>query len=289
MHLDYKAAGALGKTDGKKKEIAKDVSAFANSDGGVIIYGVSEYNDKEKEHLPEKLDPIDRTEFSKEWLEHVINNGITPKINELKIHPIALDSDVKDAIYVVEIPKGNTAHQAIKEKRYFKRYNFESVAMDDWELKDVINRIQKTKVRIEFKPVLKKSILDSLLNKMGANTPIEFRVIANNEGNKLVEYLECFLHVGIESKDGIIEPKPTLYKTFVEIMFSTEVERRIELEGKEIPINTERFVILPRTYRELGTLKVHPQLIRNNPIVELQVSTEDSSEFINIYLQDYMS
>lgn len=42
IHLDYKASGALGKKDEKKSEIVKDVSAFANSDGGIIIYGLTE-------------------------------------------------------------------------------------------------------------------------------------------------------------------------------------------------------------------------------------------------------
>src|SRR6266508_1634840 len=74
LTLDYKAAGSLAKTDGKRAEITKDVSAMANSAGGIIMYGVSENQDPAKKHLPEKLDPVDRTQFSKEWLEHVINN-----------------------------------------------------------------------------------------------------------------------------------------------------------------------------------------------------------------------
>ena len=42
IHLDFKAAESLGDSNPKKNEIAKDVSAFANSDGGIIIYGISE-------------------------------------------------------------------------------------------------------------------------------------------------------------------------------------------------------------------------------------------------------
>ena len=42
IHLDFKAAAALDKSEKKKDEIAKDVSSFANSDGGVIVYGISE-------------------------------------------------------------------------------------------------------------------------------------------------------------------------------------------------------------------------------------------------------
>ena len=37
IHLDFKASGSLANQNESKKEIAKDVSAFANSDGGIII------------------------------------------------------------------------------------------------------------------------------------------------------------------------------------------------------------------------------------------------------------
>ena len=42
LHLDYKAAGALAKVPQKKDEIVKDVTAFANSDGGRIYIGVAD-------------------------------------------------------------------------------------------------------------------------------------------------------------------------------------------------------------------------------------------------------
>jgi len=70
LALDYKRAGALSKQDERKKiEITKDVSSFANSSGGVLIYGVAEFDDEPRKHLPERLDPIQRSEISKEWLD----------------------------------------------------------------------------------------------------------------------------------------------------------------------------------------------------------------------------
>jgi predicted HTH transcriptional regulator len=41
--LDYKRADALAKTDRQRIDITKDVSAFANSSGGVVIYGMAEF------------------------------------------------------------------------------------------------------------------------------------------------------------------------------------------------------------------------------------------------------
>lgn len=138
LGLDYKAAGALGRSDSKKKEITKDVSAMANSSGGIIIYGVKEHDENEKRHLPEKIDPVNQSEFSKEWLEHIVNN-IHPKINGIAIYPVRINSAEDEVVYVVEIPESITAHQA-SDKRYYRRYNFESAPMDDYEIRMVMNR-----------------------------------------------------------------------------------------------------------------------------------------------------
>lgn len=139
--LDYKEAGAIGMSPKKKFDITKHVSASANAAGGVIIYGISERRSG-KAHFPEQLTAIDKTQFSKEWLEHVISN-IRPRIPDLRVEPVPLivpGGDVnRDVAYVVEIPQGRTAHQATN-KRYYRRYNYEAQPMLDHEIRDVMNR-----------------------------------------------------------------------------------------------------------------------------------------------------
>ena len=50
LTVEYKAAGAVSRQ--KTDEITKDVSAFANSIGGRLIYGIREHQDAERKHLP---------------------------------------------------------------------------------------------------------------------------------------------------------------------------------------------------------------------------------------------
>ena len=71
ISLEYKAAAALAKE--KKAEISKEVSAVANSAGGLIIYGI---NEQKKSHGPIVPDAVDETQFTLEWLEQVIDGGI---------------------------------------------------------------------------------------------------------------------------------------------------------------------------------------------------------------------
>ncbi len=65
LHLEYKRE--IGSNSG---EIAKDLSAFANSDGGYIIYGIEEDKHKPKQIIPitgtgikERLDQFRITSF----------------------------------------------------------------------------------------------------------------------------------------------------------------------------------------------------------------------------------
>lgn len=144
--LEYKRAAALVKNNDKKKEdIVKQVAAMANAAGGTIIYGIAEFDDKEKRHLPEKLDPVDRSEISREWLDSIIQS-IQPRIDGVLIHPVTDDKDANRVFYVVEVPASNTAHQA-RDHVYYKRRNFQLLPMEDYEVRDVMNRRSHPKIQ----------------------------------------------------------------------------------------------------------------------------------------------
>lgn len=194
--LDYKAADSLAKTDGKKNELSKDVSAFANSNGGVIIYGVKEYDNANKKHLPEKIDPIDRSIISKEWIDQVITTKIQPKIEGITITPITVNDEINQVIYVIEIPRSNNAHQAFGHK-YYKRYNFQSEPMEDYEIRDVMNRGQYPVIDLEFeieefsyvKESLPNSVFGATENKVEIIKDIKLKVYLRNNGNTYANYV----------------------------------------------------------------------------------------------------
>lgn len=147
--LEYKRAAALDRSDQKKKaEISKDVSAFANSSGGVLIYGIAEGTGPD-EYFPVGLDPVNRLQYSKEWLEQIIS-GIQPKIDGVVIIPVSIGQDLNKVCYVVQIPESTTAHQAI-DNRYYKRGNFMAEAMKDYELRLVMNRAKHPILKLELR------------------------------------------------------------------------------------------------------------------------------------------
>ena len=135
VHLDFKAAGSLSKDERKKMEIAKDVSAFANSDGGIIVYGIEEQN-----HKAYAISYIDGNTYTKEWLEQVIQDNIQRKIEGLQIFPIRDKGDISKTIYVVKIPRSSNTPHMSADKCYYKRNNFRSVKMEEYEVRDLFYR-----------------------------------------------------------------------------------------------------------------------------------------------------
>lgn len=218
LHLDYKAANALGKTDGKKSEISKDVSAMANSDGGAIIYGISEYKDKESRYKPEKIDPVERRQFSKEWLEQVINSNIQPKIKNIIITPVTISET--EVVFVVKVPKSDTAHQA-KDKRYYKRYNFESVPMDDYEVKDILNRAKNPKIGMEFR-FIKEFDKKEMLIANGLKYNVTFEITYTNNGTVYANYINYFIHLPLDLFDD---------STIEDLQLSERYENYVVISG----------------------------------------------------------
>ena len=178
LTLEYKAAEALDRNETKKKEITKDVSAMANSAGGMLIYGISEYGDPERRHLPEKITPVDRRKYPREWVEQIIQ-AIRPRIDGIVIHSVNLSSGENDVAFVIEIPQSNTAHQA-SDHRYYKRFNFQAVPMEDYEIRDVIFREQTPNIALNFLIQITDEAQDLVVQ-------------ARNNGSAFAQYVAVFL------------------------------------------------------------------------------------------------
>ncbi|WHU02742.1 ATP-binding protein [Sphingomonas sp. NIBR02145] len=156
LQLDYKQSAALAKNNNSQNELAKDVSAFANSAGGRIIYGIAEAN-----NLPANIDGgCDPTVITREWIENSILGHVQPRIAGLVIKPIPLASG--GVAYVIDIPQATTfaPHQA--NHRYHKRVNFQSLPMEDYEVKDLMRRASSSEPFIYF-------TLHNFQNEAGAN------------------------------------------------------------------------------------------------------------------------
>lgn len=180
-NLEFKGAGALDRRKpGWQTEITKDVSAMANSAGGTIIYGIAEKDTPGNAPYADKVDPIDRSIFSSDTLDQVIQS-IQPKIDGVLITPIDLPNEPGKACYAVTIPQSTTAHQA-RDKKYHKRRNTITDAMEDYEIRDVMNRAKYPRIRVSF-------IFETYPESIG------LKICVHNEGKIIANLVRVFIRL----------------------------------------------------------------------------------------------
>jgi len=152
LRLEYKSGRALdmSKKDKQARELLIEVSAMANSAGGVVIVGLAEDHSKGNKQLsvPTNIEPVDCTKATKDWIENVLENA-KPSIDGLEVHTIRLSSGPNDVAYVVEVPQSTTAHQA-SDKRYYRRRGTHALPMDHDEIENVRCRGKVPKVDIDL-------------------------------------------------------------------------------------------------------------------------------------------
>lgn len=126
--LDYKEM----KID--DKNVLKEVTAFSNTRGGFLIYGIKESG---KGGYPVSIDGIEKNDCDAERLEQVvISDNIMPRIS-VQIKKIDIPNSEKKVL-VIRIPEGqNKPYYNKKSEKFHKRYNFESKAMYEHEIESL--------------------------------------------------------------------------------------------------------------------------------------------------------
>jgi hypothetical protein len=146
--LEYKRE--IDTSPGGKKELAKDVSAMANSQGGHLIIGLAE-----EDHRPQMPDHFVGRMLGQqkveEWLEQVLNSNVQPRVG-LRIRPISVPDTAAECVVVIEIPQSPRVPHMVTtegEKRYYVRHNFQTLPAEEYEVRDMFERGGKTRKEVE--------------------------------------------------------------------------------------------------------------------------------------------
>lgn len=122
--LEYK-----GELD--NKEIAKDVSAFANTEGGTIIYGV-----QSQDKIPTGINWLAASGIE-ERIQNVVMTTIHPRLEEIQVIRLPNPANNLEAIFVVNVSKSPHAPHMLSN-RYYSRRGSVSSPMEDAEIKGAI-------------------------------------------------------------------------------------------------------------------------------------------------------
>jgi hypothetical protein len=144
--LDYKDIRAYHNAD----DLATHISSFANSEGGLIILGISQDEIEDEKGKITKVYPKEPTwgevSLDKESMENKLITRIKPPITNLLIKPVRNEKD--EVIFLIDIPKSDFAPHMAPDHKYHKRINFRIHAMDHYEVANLfkINWTMKEKL-----------------------------------------------------------------------------------------------------------------------------------------------
>jgi hypothetical protein len=92
-------------------ELAKDVSAFANADGGILVVGLATapLADVQKERVTAH-DLCTQAEFDVAQYQGLIKDCVYPRIRDLSIQWLSVNAEATQGLGVIEIPAQSPNH-----------------------------------------------------------------------------------------------------------------------------------------------------------------------------------
>ena len=113
LFLDFKQAISIGKNGttlhkDDRKNLAKCISGFGNSEGGVVIWGVECSRDMEIGDVAKAKVKVKNVHRFLSWLENAISGCTIPSHNKVRNHIISADEN-GDGFIATYIPKSEIA------------------------------------------------------------------------------------------------------------------------------------------------------------------------------------
>jgi hypothetical protein len=160
--VEYKSCHPLNnKTDKDKFEFAKDVSAFANTLGGRLIYGIKEDDDRR----PISINPftVDTIDELKTTLEQILSSKLEPKFAGCNYKFI---KNNEGYILIIDVPKSYNVVYGVRKEReiimFYGRANGRCEPYNYYEIRDAFlsNESLGNKIKIFHENRLNKIIID---------------------------------------------------------------------------------------------------------------------------------
>jgi len=193
QNLDYKGIAK----DANLDKLSTVVSAFANAEGGLVVLGVSEKEERDdKEHVvrikPGRVTWAPKS-LTREKIESALIDRVRPWVGGLRIH--AIRNEAEEAVFLIDVPQSmRPPHQAF-DRKYYLRYNFQNLPMDHHQIEDLFFRRLRPRIRPQLE----------VMNFDQEKSTITLRIGLSNEGSALGkhalffgEFLNC---VSVRKKD----------------------------------------------------------------------------------------
>lgn len=151
ISLEFKVVncGSLNSRD-DKRNYAKALSGFANSSGGLLVWGVDARKNKDGVDCATEIAPIENVRKFLTRLIELENDAVTPCVDGVNHKILEIDNGKGYAItYIPESVRG--PHMAkLGEFRYYKRSGDSFYVMEHFDIEDMFGRRKKPKLDLSI-------------------------------------------------------------------------------------------------------------------------------------------
>jgi hypothetical protein len=140
--------GELTKED--RKNLGTILSAFANSMGGLVIWGVLAAKNSDGIDCATESKPILEIEKFKSEVERALSQAIMPRHEDIRVAVVTEQDGAGYLLIQVERSERRPHRCEFGEKQYFKRIGDSSIAMEHYDIEDSFKRITVPKLSAEI-------------------------------------------------------------------------------------------------------------------------------------------
>jgi schlafen family protein len=156
LYLDFKEkedASLAELSPGDKRHLAKAISGFAHSEGGLIVWGIRasrEGNDLESSDVARDIRPIANLDAFQANLNATISQATNPPVSGVRNIKVLKPSPPNCGYVVTYIPAGSLHRADWCNNNFYKRSGSSFYPMEPFDIRDVIMRSGYPKIRLDF-------------------------------------------------------------------------------------------------------------------------------------------
>jgi hypothetical protein len=153
LHLDFKLVADPNLSRDDRRNFAKAVSGFANSDGGLIVWGVDCRKNPDAVDCASNAPGIENPSQFHSRLTEFTASAANPSVSGVEHRKLPDSSDGDHGFVVTYIPASDGGPHMAKlgEDRYYRRSGASFLKMEHFEIADMFGRRPHPKLTVSYK------------------------------------------------------------------------------------------------------------------------------------------
>jgi hypothetical protein len=149
LYLEVKRC-AVPFRDSDKDHLAKALSGFANSDGGVLIYGlVAQGGDTATPDVITKPSPLNDLALAQSGVLSLVGQLVEPPVPGVAVQSRPLSRGPSQGFLLLHVPRSDgMLHRSRRDREYYRRHGHSFLRMEHYEIEEFYGRRKSPLLKI---------------------------------------------------------------------------------------------------------------------------------------------